>query len=506
MTSSRFENRPFAGETECTVVLPLGSDSPFGEIDTFTRLLEAEVAEMEAEFGCPVTLARGRVLDVAGPTVLIGPANANPAFAALGIRAADDPVIQQDMSRKLVVVDGPDVTGVGTAFQWLRTAFASRTPTYRDTSPVTAEEVLDRIDSEVRNTYPAFTLRGINWSDIVTSHRDDVLASDASLEALQRLFANLQDAHTWVKDATGGNARTPYRAWIDLERAYLTHVPSWSAAWAAGARQGDTLLDVDARRWWERAAATPRTRALATGMRWLAGSVGHSREFRVQSRHGEVRWNETYAPVPWNEPVSWRILSSGTGYLRIRGWLHTAEWVRTVDDALIAMENCPRLLVDLRGNVGGMLIAAQDFRDRFLAEETMLGTVQFSIGGGRLSAPAPIVGRPHPEAVAWHKPVRFLTDRQTYSASEDAILGLETLPHVEIVGEASGGGSGRPRTISLRDSLFATISTAFTFTTTGHCVEANGIPVTQNLPFEAHFRDPVGTPACHILQMADSDW
>jgi carboxyl-terminal processing protease len=106
----------------------------------------------------------------------------------------------------------------------------------------------------------------------------------------------------------------------------------------------------------------------------------------------------------------------------------------------------------------------------------------------------------------WHKPVRFLIDRQTYSASEDAILGLGGLPHVQIVGEPSGGGSGRARTIALTPEIYATISSALTFDRIGHCVEANGIPVDLPLPVAASFRDPVRNPASNVLALADQGW
>lgn len=220
-------------------------------------------------------------------------------------------------------------------------------------------------------------------------------------------------------------------------------------------------------------ATTPR------GRRWLAGSVGKKRSFRTRQPDGEViEWSETYAPAPWREPTTATVFTSGTGHLRIRGWQFTREWVSALDAAF----------------------------DWFLTLSTTLGTIRFSIGGGRLADPEPIVGEPPESGASWRKPVRFLIDRQACSASEDAILGLGQLPNVQIVGEPSGGGSGRPRSIQLAPDVSATISTALTFAPTGHCVEAHGVPVDLALPIDACFRDPAAHPASVILGMADRVW
>ncbi len=341
---------------------------------------------------------------------------------------------------------------------------------------------------------------------MLSRHRDEILELGATLQSLQRLFACLRDAHTWVRD-TRTNARLPYRAWIEPGAGWFAHVPTWSDAWRAGVRAGDGIVDVDCEGWWDRTAATPRTRSVVSGYRWLAGTTGAERTLRARRVDGqEIEWSETYAPAPWHEPISSSILESGSGYLRIRGWIFSPEWLAALDSAFGQLGDCPRLIVDLRGNVGGQLIAAQHFRDRFLTGLTELGTIRFSIGGGKLSDPAPITGTPLESSRRWHKPVRFLIDRQTYSASEDAILGLGGLPHVQVVGEPSGGGSGRPRTIWLSNDVHATISTALTFDRSGHCIEGHGPPVDVPLPIDVGFRDPVTNPASTILAMADRGW
>ena len=153
-------------------------------------------------------------------------------------------------------------------------------------------------------------------------------------------------------------------------------------------------------------------------------------------------------------------------------------------------------LVDLRGNVGGSLVEAARFRDRFVDRPTTLGTIRFSTGDGQLSPPVPILGHPS-ERTRWHKRTRFLTDALTYSASEDAILGLRQLDHIDTAGARSGGGSGRARTIRLLDGIDLHVSTALTYDHDGQCIEGAGIRV--DLPLDLP-HDPAA------WNLADHHW
>ncbi|MDQ3827367.1 MAG: S41 family peptidase, partial [Actinomycetota bacterium] len=77
----------------------------------------------------------------------------------------------------------------------------------------------------------------------------------------------------------------------------------------------------------------------------------------------------------------------------------------------------------------------------------------------------------------WPGPITVLVDAMTYSAAEDFLLGLQGLEHVTVLGEPTGGGSGRPRTIAITPDLTLSISTALTYDRRRRCIELNGLPV-----------------------------
>lgn len=75
----------------------------------------------------------------------------------------------------------------------------------------------------------------------------------------------------------------------------------------------------------------------------------------------------------------------------------------------------------------------------------------------------------------WAGRLTVLTDPSTYSAAEDFLVGLQGLDHVTVLGERTGGGSGRPRIPPLGPDLSLRISTAITYDRSGNPVERRGI-------------------------------
>lgn len=213
-----------------------------------------------------------------------------------------------------------------------------------------------------------------------------------------------------------------------------------------------------------------------------------------------VSWTETPDLVPFPELVNFRRLPSGAGYVRLEAWLPSAE--PAVDAALDELRRCPRLIFDLRATPGGNLVLAARTRDRFLRRTTRLGTIRYSAGGGELSRPFPLIAAPPPAGRCWRGELVVLTDPLTYSASEDFLLGLKGLEHVRVVGEPSGGGSGRPRTVRLIPPLVLTVSTALTYDREGRCIEGAGIGVDLAVPaMEAD--DDSGGPIDRVVAAAE---
>jgi len=99
-----------------------------------------------------------------------------------------------------------------------------------------------------------------------------------------------------------------------------------------------------------------------------------------------------------------------------------------------------------------------------------------------MSAQEPIHAQAAEPALRWEKPLTIWTDPETYSASEDFLMGLSEEPQIQILGEPSGGGSGRLRVLRLMEGWRLTITTSHTFTNDGHRIEGAGHPVEGPIP------------------------
>jgi carboxyl-terminal processing protease len=343
------------------------------------------------------------------------------------------------------------------------------------------DEAIDRIVVEVGDTYPAFELRGLDWDAICERRVDAVRSAEDPLSACQGWLAELEDSHTWVWP---GHGNLPYALRVGSGDVWFTHVPPASAGFAAGARPGWRLVELDgvspdADGWLARTAAPPHSRPALAGRRLLAGPPGNPRVLTAVGPSGRrVSWEDEPAARPFEPVVDWRRLDSGKGYIRIGAWRDDGE--EAVDAALRELRGCEAVIIDLRRNPGGSLVAACRTRDRFLRGATTLGSIRYSVGAGALSAPAPLTAEP--AAAAWPGRLIVLTDELTFSSAEDFLLGLQGLDHVRVVGAPSGGGSGRPRLLRLLPGWSLTVSTALTYDRSGRCIEGAGLPVDVYVP------------------------
>jgi carboxyl-terminal processing protease len=317
------------------------------------------------------------------------------------------------------------------------------------------------------------------------------------------MVAELEDAHTAVR-STEKVVPPSFRPRVADGRVILHEVPEDSAAWRAGVREGYRLSDVDVELAGQRIGATPHHRPFAVPFRLLSGEAEASADFAAVGPKGDLlRWTESYQPPDLDSLVAWRRLPSGAGYLRIKQWSSSDHLDELIDEAFSDFCNAPGLVVDLRGNPGGSVSVAAGFRDRFLCQRTLLGTIQFTRPDGDLMPLEELWAEPATVERRWPSAVRFLTDGGTYSASEDALLGLQGLDHVEVIGMPSGGGSGRARSISLLPGWRLTVSSCLTFDRLGRCIEGCGIAVDRPIPMGQRTHTDWEQ---ELLAAADSGW
>lgn len=147
-----------------------------------------------------------------------------------------------------------------------------------------------------------------------------------------------------------------------------------------------------------------------------------TRTFKLVRRHVEV---ESVGVVRMIEPAS------GVGYIQLTGFQKssTEELDRAISQ--LKREGLRYLVLDLRGNPGGLLNVSVEIADRFIDQGVIVST--------RGRAPGQTqVYRAHPDK-PYAMPVSVLIDRDSASASEILAGALQELGRAVVIGDRSYG-------------------------------------------------------------------
>lgn len=147
--------------------------------------------------------------------------------------------------------------------------------------------------------------------------------------------------------------------------------------------------------------------------------------------------------------IKYNILPDSIGYVYVESFSGSFG-TNNLSLMLYNLRECKAIILDIRGNGGGMITSAEKLASIFIKEEIHYGYMQHKTGKGHndFSTPEPLYLEPS-EGAHWLRPVVVLTNRSVYSAANHFVLIMRELPHVAIVGDRTGGGSGMPLTGTL---------------------------------------------------------
>lgn len=127
------------------------------------------------------------------------------------------------------------------------------------------------------------------------------------------------------------------------------------------------------------------------------------------------------------------------------GSFSSAVGESNLDYMFLHFKDCKGLIIDVRDNGGGSMSNSDRIAQRFLEEKILTGYAMYKKGNGHndFSDPYPLYLEPS-DRICWLRPVIVLTNRHSYSATNDFVSTMRLLPHVTILGDRTGGGSGFP--------------------------------------------------------------
>lgn len=116
-----------------------------------------------------------------------------------------------------------------------------------------------------------------------------------------------------------------------------------------------------------------------------------------------------------------------------------------LDYVLYHFRDCKGIIIDVRNNGGGSLTYSDRIAARFTDQKIVAGYILHKTGPGHTDFSEPYKFYLEPSLrIQWHRPAVVLTNRRSYSATNDFVNKMSLLPKVTIMGDTTGGGSGLP--------------------------------------------------------------
>lgn len=358
-------------------------------------------------------------------------------------------------------------------------------PTGPAAEPVTSELAALTFDSawsRIATTHYDTAFAGVDWSAVRAELRPRAVAAGTLGElraVLSEMLERLGESHfgiipgevadAVVGSGTGGggvNGDAGLAVRIVGDDVLITHVKPGGAAARAGIRQGWTLLAAngrDVRPWLEAVAALPpaERRTTTTSLLYrlngmLTGAAGDSLRLTLADGSGrEAEHTVTLQPSPGqvvrfgNLPPALVFLEHDrlpdrgddgagcVGLIRFNMWM--VPLAAGFDRAVDALRGCRGMIIDLRGNPGGVAGMVMGTAGHFLNDTLPLGFMKQRTTELRFKANPRRVSPGGSSVVPFAGPLAVLTDEMTASTSEFFAGGLQGVGRARVFGTTTAG-------------------------------------------------------------------
>ena len=169
--------------------------------------------------------------------------------------------------------------------------------------------------------------------------------------------------------------------------------------------------------------------------------------------------------------MQYRVLDDNIGYVRFPSFSGDVGG-GNLDEVLLYLAPCRGLIIDIRGNGGGLVSTAEELAARFTNEELLVGYMQHKTGRGHNDFSSREEQRLKPaQGIRWQKRVAVLTNRGVFSAANEFVKYMKCCPHAIIVGDKTGGGGGLPFSSQLPNGWSIRFSACPIYDRDGQCTE-----------------------------------
>ena len=356
-------------------------------------------------------------------------------------------------------------------------AFVLTAAAFADRASAQAPQALETFDAVwriVRDTHFDKNLNGVNWDAARDEFRPKAAESKTATDlrrVLNTMLGRLGQSHFSVipgslateSGAPDGTAHAGFDVRLLDKTIVVTRVDAGSSAAAAGVRPGWAVVAIGGKPVSElitrlQEAPDPRVRGLEA---WravqsrLRGADGTAVEVTFEDAGGAhiprslKRQQDQGQPVTvGNLPTMYvRVIDEARKTPRGRnvGLVGFSVWMAAVDapfqKAIDRHRTADGIIVDLRGNPGGLAGMIMGIAGHFVGERTPIGVMKTRDNELKFTVNPRIVSADGQRVEPYSGPVAILVDSLTGSASECFAGGMQSLKRVRVFGETSMGAA-----------------------------------------------------------------
>jgi carboxyl-terminal processing protease len=327
------------------------------------------------------------------------------------------------------------------------------------------KQAFDRVWNTVNERHYDPKFGGVDWAAMRTLYAPQAAAAktrDDFHNVLRKMLAELKLSHFGIfprNDELQAARKTIGSTGIEIKiiggQPVISRVGSDSSAFAAGIKPGFTVQKIDGVSVAEALKKIEESftgRKLTPGIqnvlreRTLIGLIsgkadttlklevidekGGVRSYDIARRGFSGEMSQPLGNFPAQEVIfESKRLPSGIGYIRFNMWV--IPQVEKIRKALREFSDAKGLIVDLRGNPGGIGGIAPGFAGMLVKEKTSLGSMNLREGEQKFVV--------YPQENPFLGKVVVVEDYGSASTSEIFISGLQEIGRAKIVGETSAG-------------------------------------------------------------------
>jgi carboxyl-terminal processing protease len=239
---------------------------------------------------------------------------------------------------------------------------------------------------------------------------------------------------------------------------YISEPYEGNPAQKSGLRAGDKILEIDGKTMFKKTSDQ-----VSDALKGPKGTVVKLSIERLNEGKKTIEINRDEIKIP--DVPYFGLIKDKIGYLSLNSFTQTAA--EEVKKGIIEMqkEGMEKLILDLRGNGGGLLIEAVKIVNFFVPKDQVVVFTK-----GRVKEENHVY-KTMEEPIALSLPLVVLIDEGSASASEIVAGSLQDLDRAVIIGEQSYGKGLVQRTYDLKYGSKVKITIAKYYTPSGRCVQ-----------------------------------